>query len=250
MKSHKGQKAWHPIRTSRLPNSLSHECLCTTSSPPTPPKKLTIWKQPCLGQGPKGTKSQKEFWRRLRSTNIIRISHKNITARHKPHTLSQSAMGVHSISRILQYHLSTIFTSHLHHQPKLQTEPSNHNRMSSRHVKSFSNTRIDLLPDIAVAAATSHWLRSRLKASAWRKTVARKEGPLHSEKSTIKEGRRTLIKILWQLKEGQHSLNYIHHSTNPNPEWTSLNHNSMFRSRYVILKHTYRLDVMHAGEIP
>ena len=31
-------------------------------------------------------------------------------------------------------------------------------------------------------------------------------------------------------------------------EGTSLNHKSMFRSRYVILKHTYRLDVMHAGD--
>jgi hypothetical protein len=33
-----------------------------------------------------------------------------------------------------------------------------------------------------------------------------------------KEGGRTLIKILEQPKEGKHSSNYIHHSTNPNPE--------------------------------
>jgi hypothetical protein len=30
------------------------------------------------------------------------------------------------------------------------------------------------------------------------------------------------------------------------PEWNSFNHKNMFRSRYVILKHTNRLDVMNA----
>ncbi len=61
--------------------------------------------------------------------NIIRTSHKNITVSHKPHTLLQWTTGVHSICRILQYHLSTIFTSHHHHhhQPHPPTQPSNHN---------------------------------------------------------------------------------------------------------------------------
>ncbi len=158
--------AWMPM----------HHLLATiTSSPPT-----TVF----------GTRAKRHKISEGMLTTV-KISHKNITARHKPHTLSQSAMGVHSISRILQHHLSTIFTSHLHHQPKLQTEPSNHNRMSSRHVKSFSNTRIDLLPDIAVTAATSHWLRSLLKAEAPLNTVARKEGRLHSQSTRKKRWRKS-----------------------------------------------------------
>ncbi len=51
-------------------------------------------------------------------------------------------------------------------QPKLPTKPSNHNSMSSRHVKSFSNIRIDLLVCIVVTSATFHRLRFPLKAEA------------------------------------------------------------------------------------
>ncbi len=99
-------------------------------------------------------------------------------------------MGVHSITRILQHLLSTIFTSHHHHQPRPPTEPSDHNSMSSRHVKSFHNIRIHLLPFIVVTFATSHWLRSPLKAIASRNTVARKDGRLHSQSTHKKEGGR------------------------------------------------------------
>ncbi len=69
---------------------------------------------------------------------------------------------------------------------------------------------------------------------------------IHSQRA-IKEKATTQIKILWQPKEGKHSSYDIHHSTNPKPlEWASLNHESMFRSCYIILKHTYRLNVVHA----
>ncbi len=83
-----------------------------------------------------------------------------------------------NLSRILQHYLSTILTSHHQQHPKPQnlTEPSNHYRMSSRHVKSFYNIRTDLLPRIVVTVATSHWLMSPLKAEADSNTVARKEG--------------------------------------------------------------------------
>ncbi len=50
--------------------------------------------------------------------SIIRISHKNITVSHKPHTLLQWALGLNLIFRLLQHHLSTIFKSHHHHQPQ------------------------------------------------------------------------------------------------------------------------------------
>jgi hypothetical protein len=75
-------------------------------------------------------------------------------------------------------------------KPKLTTEPSNHNRMSSHHVKSFSNIRIDLLAKISVTFATSHWLRSPLKAELNENTIAKKrrhqEGRLHSQVNTTK----------------------------------------------------------------
>ncbi len=61
--------------------------------------------------------------------------------------------------------------------------------MSSRHVESFSTIHIDLLPYMLVTFATSHRLRSPLKAEAEWNTVARKEGWLHSQ-STGKKRRR------------------------------------------------------------
>ncbi len=61
--------------------------------------------------------------------------------------------------------------------------------MISRHVMSFSTTRINLLSCIVVTLATSHWLRSPLKAEAAWNTVAKKEGRIHSD-STRKKRRR------------------------------------------------------------
>ncbi len=64
-------------------------------------------------------KYHKEISQWPKAWNTIRKSHENITVRHKPHTLLlQWSMGVHSISRILQHRLFTIFTSHHHHQPQ------------------------------------------------------------------------------------------------------------------------------------
>ena len=88
-------------------------------------------------------------------------------------------MEGHSIFRMLQHRLFTIFTSHHHQQPEPPTEPYNHYSISSRYVKSFSNICVDLLQYIVVTFATSHWLRSRLKAEVLLNTVTRKEGRLH-----------------------------------------------------------------------
>jgi hypothetical protein len=145
---------------------------------------------------------------------------KNVTVGHKPQTLLQWVMGVHSISLILQHHLSTIFTSHRHHQP--QTPRRNPpitqwHEFSSRQVI-FSTINIDLLEDIVVTFATSHRLSSSLKAKAPLNTVARKEGQSYSQ-STLRKRRREekpLIKILGQPIEGKHSSKYIHLATNPN----------------------------------
>ncbi len=128
--------------------------------------------------------------------NIIRrTSHKIINVRHKPHKFLQWAMEVHPISRIL-------------HPP---IEPSKQYSMSSRPVKAFSNIHIDSLDCIVVTFATSHLLRSPLKAEALQNTVARKEGRLHSQ-STRK-------------KTGQKNPDYITPPTRT-PDWTSLNRNA------------------------
>ncbi len=155
----------------------------------------------------------------------------------------------HSISRILQHHLSTIFASHYHHQPNPPTEPSNHNSMSSCHVKAFSNMRIDLLYSIVVTFATSHWLRSPLNFWASVNTVARKEGRLHSQSTRKKRSRKNPDQntVKAQIMQNILRITYITPPTQT-PEWTSSNHKSMFRWRYVILKHTYRLGVKHAGD--
>ena len=127
-------------------------------------------------------------------------------------------MGVQSIYHILQHYLSTVFTSHHHHQPNSPTEPSNHISMSSRHVKAFSNIRFHLLSDIVVTFATSHWLSSPLKAEVPQNTDTRKEGRLYSQ-STRKKRRQK--EEPWSYcdkpKEGKHSSNCINHFTNPNP---------------------------------
>ncbi len=89
--------------------------------------------------------------------------------------------------------------------------------MSSRHIKSFFTTRIDLLDRIVITFATSHWLSSPLKAETYWNTVARKEGRLHSQSTRKKRRQKTLIRIMCQRKEGKHSSNYIHHSPRVNP---------------------------------
>ena len=107
-----------------------------------------------------------------------------------PYTLLQWVMGVHSISRILQRHLFTIFTSHHHHQPQTPDKThQSHNSMSLRHFMSFLTIHIDLLAYITVTFETSHTLRSPLKAELLN-TVARKEGRLLSQSTRKKEGRR------------------------------------------------------------
>ncbi len=64
-----------------------------------------------------------------------------------------------------------------------------HNSMSSRHVKLFSAIQFDLLKDKVVTFATSHRLRSPLKAEAEPNTVARKKADyIHSQRAR-KEGR-------------------------------------------------------------
>ena len=134
----------------------------------------------------------------------------------------------HSISRILQHHLSTIFASHYHHQPNPPTEPSNHNSMSSCHVKAFSNMRIDLLYSIVVTFATSHWLRSPLNFWASVNTVARKEGRLHSQSTRKKRSRKNPDQntVKAQIMQNILRITYITPPTQT-PEWTSLNHKSM-----------------------
>jgi hypothetical protein len=97
----------------------------------------------------------------------IKTSRKNITVYHKPHTLLQWNKWVHTQSHPHSStpHLYRLYTTS---SPPAQppTEPSNHNSMSSRHVRSFSNIRIDLLDCIVVTFATSHLLRSLLKVVA------------------------------------------------------------------------------------
>ncbi len=118
--------------------------------------------------------------------------------------------------------------------------------MGSRHVTSFSTIHIDLLSDIVVTFATSHWLRSPLKAEAPWNTNTRQDGRLHSQ-STRKKRRRKeepwSNTLTAQRRQNPLQSIYITPPTQT-PEWTSLIHKSMFRSRYVILKHTYRLDVI------
>jgi hypothetical protein len=102
-------------------------------------------------------------------------------------------------------------------------------------VRITSNNKIPLLK--LVTFATSHRLRSPLKAEVEENTIARKEGRLHLQ-STRKKRRR---------KEEPWSKSNIRHQPKPpsEPPWIT-HHKSMFRSRYGILKH--RLDVMHAGD--
>jgi hypothetical protein len=156
----------------------------------TNPKPRLFLKRTCLGQGPKSMKYL--IWKShngQKTWNIIRTPLKNITVCPKPHTLLQWAMGVSTLNlpHSSTPPFSTIFTSHHHQQPKPPTKPFNHNNMSSRHVKSFSNV---LLPCIVVTFATSHWLRSRLKAEAPSNTVARKKADYVHSQRAIEGGRK------------------------------------------------------------
>ena len=100
--------------------------------------------------------------------------------------------------------------------------------MSSRHVKSFSNIRIDLLRLKLVTFATSHWFRSLLKVWASANTVARKRRPITFTRQRARKERwnTTLIKILKHHKEGKHSSNYIHQeiASRPNKHTTAWEH--------------------------
>ena len=122
-----------------------------------------------------------------------------------------------------QHHISTIFTAHHHQQSQTPdgTLLQSHNSMSSRHVQSFSTIHSDLLSLILVTFATSHWLRSPLKAEAEENTVARQEGRLHSQ-STRKKRRRkeeNPDQNALTAQRNQHLLQttYSTRFTNPNP---------------------------------
>jgi hypothetical protein len=139
-------------------------------------------------------------------------------------------------------HSSTPLLYHLYITSSPPGQTPNWTHQSQKHMywltrRHSSNSRDVPLIDVSVEGGSIH--------EHCRKT--KKADYIHSQRARIKDS-WTLIRILRQRKEGKHSSNYIHHSTNPNPERTSLNHNSMLRSRYVILKHTYRLDVMHADD--
>ncbi len=115
MKCHK--EISYGRKSDAQPTTLAPSQHIISLPPPLPPElnrmpafasAPTILKQPHLGQGPTGMKSHRK-------------SHKNITVCHKPpHTLLPPTQSP-------------------------PTEPSNHNSMSSRHVKSFSIMRYDLL---------------------------------------------------------------------------------------------------------
>ncbi len=70
-----------------LLNSLSHACLCITSSKSTPTPDY--FETTVFGTRAKGMKSHEEIPQRAKAWNIISKSHKKITIRHKPHTLLQ-----------------------------------------------------------------------------------------------------------------------------------------------------------------
>jgi hypothetical protein len=121
-----------------------------------------------------------------RENNYMQQTARNLTSK------SQN-VGLRS-TLILPPIINTTSLPSVHHIVTTNPKPldwtlQSHNSMSSRHVKSFSTTRIDLLRYILVTFATSHWLRSPLKAEAPQNTVPRKEGRLHSQ-STRKKRRR------------------------------------------------------------
>ncbi len=171
------------------------------------------------------------------------------TLSHKPHTLLQ--LPWESTAPSPQCYNNTYLPS-LHHiittNPKTPTEPPNRNSLSSRHIKSFSTIRIDLLAAILVTFATSHWLRSPLKALAvfwadWN-TVARKRWPItFTSNAQEKKAEEPGIRILWQPKEGK----IIHHHQPQTPDWTPQSQQHELVSRQVILHYTYWLTLLHGG---
>jgi hypothetical protein len=141
-------------------------------------------------------------------------------------------------------HFSTLPLYYLYITSSPLTTNPHHNSMSSRHVKSFSTIRIDLLSRISVTFATSHWLRSRLKVEAEANTVARKEGRLHSQ-STRKQEKKA--EEPWsEYRDSPKKANILHITciTPPTqtPKWTTMNHKSMFRSRVILSN--IRVDLM------
>jgi hypothetical protein len=112
---------------------------------------------------------------------------------------------------------------------------SQQHEITSRHVKSFSNIRIDLLWYIVLTVATSHWMRSRLKMEAERNTVARKEGRLHSQSTRKKKRRKNPAK--------KANIVTSHHHHQPKPPTELSNHNRI-SSRHVKSFSTIRIDLL------
>ncbi len=161
-----------PLPPGFLPNSLSHACLSITS----PPLHIT--------------------------PDYI----------EKLHTLLQRAMGVHSISRILQHHLSSPPTPN----PRWNPPITQLHEFTSRQVIiqytywltliHSGNFRDIPLIDVSVEG------RSRIKHCRKKKRPITFTVNAQEKKA---EG-RTLTKILWQPNEGKPLSNYIHYATNTN----------------------------------
>ncbi len=124
-----------------------------------------------------------------------------------------------------------------------------------RHVNSFSNIHIDLLFNIVVTFATSHWLRTPLKAWAEPNTVAKTRRPITcTVNAQEQKGRRKnpLIKQYCDSpKKAKHSSN-DRHSPKQTPRVNLLA--SQDACVQVTWRHPQtnvrlsRLDVMHAGD--
>ncbi len=140
------------------------------------------------------------------------------------------------------YHL--YITSHRHYQPKNSTNPSNHNIMSWRHVKTFFTIHIDLLWDIVVTFATSHWLRSPLKTLVTANTVARKEGRSHSKLTRKKKRRRNPDQNTVTAQRRQTLFNHYTSLHQPKPRMNLLKSQENVQAT---LHHvTLRIDLMYA----
>ncbi len=130
------------------------------------------------------------------------------------------------------------------------TEPSNHTiawaHVTSNHSPIYVWTYYETYRLLS-RHSTDWCLRWRRKH---RQTLSqeKKADYIHSQRAR-KEGGRTLIKILLQPKEGTLSSNYITslHQPKPPSEPPCITR-AVFRSRHVILKDTYRLEVMHASD--
>ncbi len=109
----------HNQLLSSLFNIFSITSPSLTSSPPTPNPRLfgnnCVW-----DKGQKAWNLKRKSHNGQKAWNIIRTSHKTIPPLVTNHIRCYNGHGsVHSISRILQHHVSTIFDiTHHHHQPQ------------------------------------------------------------------------------------------------------------------------------------